>query len=336
MFTKAKFFDIILTMDTMGSKNQNPKRSLFDQPRKAVSGLVYSGAILGMLLFSLAFSITVALLSGGIGMTVDEISQTQAYKYISYILYQIVYIGVIACFMAMYRESPAQFGWRKTHWRFYLIAVVLLFGLLFGLNYVNGWFVQLLGLLGYEAPSSTLPSLAGGGLFGVLLVVAVIPAVCEETIFRGIMLEGIKDIGTVAACLLGGLLFSIFHQNPAQTVYQFICGAVFTLLALRADSLLPTVLIHFLNNALIILNERFGFLNFTAGAQIAVYVVSGICLAASLAWLIFVERKQDAGKREAVEGEKSGEIRPFLYPAIAGIVVCVLFWILNFINGTVG
>ena len=38
------------------------KRSVFDQPRKVVSGMVYSGAIIGMLVISLAFSVTVAVL----------------------------------------------------------------------------------------------------------------------------------------------------------------------------------------------------------------------------------------------------------------------------------
>ena len=67
------------------------KRSVFDQPRKVVSGMVYSGAIIGMLVISLAFSVTVAVLSKTLGMTVDEISQTDVYKYFSYLLYQIVY-----------------------------------------------------------------------------------------------------------------------------------------------------------------------------------------------------------------------------------------------------
>ena len=41
----------------------NPKRSLFDQPRKVVSGIVFSGTIVGMVLISLVFSITLGLIS---------------------------------------------------------------------------------------------------------------------------------------------------------------------------------------------------------------------------------------------------------------------------------
>lgn len=308
---------------------RSPKRSFLDQPRKAVSGMLFSGVIIGMLVISLAFSVTVAVLSRSLGMTVDEISETQPYKYFSYLLYQIVYICVIAAFMGIYKERPSQFGWRKARPKYFLIGILLLFGLMFSLNYVNNWFVAFLGLFGYTMPDSSLPSLAGGGIVGVLIVVAVLPAVLEETLFRGAILEGIKDCGTAAACLLGGLLFCIFHQSPAQTVYQFICGASFTLLAIRAQSLLPTVLIHFLNNAVIILDAKFSFLaNLSLAGQIVIYVVSGICLVGSLAWLIFGEREKT--EEAAV---RKGEIRPFVYPALPGILLCALMWILNFVSG---
>ena len=321
---------------SMDNKNISPqgemrtgRRSLFEQPRKVVSGMVYSGAIIGMLLISLAFAVTLAIIAASLQKSVDEISQTNAYKYMSYLLYQLVYIALILVFMKIYRERPAKFGWRKTHWKYLVLALPLAYGLLFSLNWVNNLFVTLLSLIGYTAPSSSLPSMAGGGIVGVLIVVAVLPAVCEETLFRGIILDGIKDIGTVAACLLGGLLFSVFHQSPSQTVYQFICGCVFTLVALRADSLLPTVLMHFLNNAIIIFSERFGFLNdLSTGVQIAIYVTSGVCLIASLAYLLFFDKN---GNRK-----KEGEIKPFLYPALPGLILCIVMWIYSLISGMAG
>ena len=269
----------------------NPKRSLFDQPRKVVSGIVFSGTIVGMVLISLVFSITLGLISSLSDTPVGELQETDAYKYFSYLLYQIVYVGIIVAFAAIYKSRPRDFGYRKVKVRYLFIALALAFGLLFSLNWVNGWFVELLSLLGYTAPESALPSAAGAGFFGVLLVVAVLPALCEETIFRGIILDGVKDIGTVAACLLGGLLFSVFHQSPTQTIYQFICGAAFTLLAIRADSIWPAILIHFVNNAVIIFDYKFDFLSkVSSGGAIAIYVISAVCLAASLVYLIFFDK----------------------------------------------
>ena len=173
--------------------------------------------------------------------------------------------------------------------------------------------------MGGVLPEISLPSLEGGGLFGVLLVVAILPAILEETIFRGIILEGIKDIGTVAACLLGGLLFSIFHQNPMQTVYQFVCGAVFTLLAIRADSILPAVFVHFANNAFIIFDTRFGWLAKASDpAMIVLYVLAGVALVLSLGYLIFVDRKTNR--------KKQGAIKPLVIFSFAGIIINAIMW----------
>ena len=306
--------------------NGNRQRSIFDQPRKAVSGVVFSGAVIGMLLISLVYSITLAAVGVALDKTAEELAQTEVYKYCTYLLYQLVYIGVIFAFMRIYKTSPRGFGWRKTSPKYLLLALPLAFGLLFSLNWVNDLFVRLLSLLGYEAAASDLPSVAGGGFIGVLIVVALLPAILEETLLRGVVLDGIKDVGTVAACLLGGLIFSLFHQNPPQTVYQFICGAVFTLFAIRADSLIPAVIVHFLNNAIIVFDYKFGFLaNLSTAGVIAIYVVSAVCLVASLVYLIFFDRRTNR--------KKEGAIKPFIYPALPGIILCALMWILNFANG---
>ena len=203
-----------------------------------------------------------------------------------------------------------------------ILAAALAFGMLFSLGWLNDWIVVLFEKLGYTLPSGNIPTLTGFGIVGALFVIAVLPALLEETIFRGIILEGMKDLGTVAACLLGGMLFSIFHQSPAQTVYQFLCGAAFTLLALRANSVLPAILAHFLNNAFILLNARFGWLDgVTGGGAVALYTASAVCLVGALVYLIAFDRKTDR--------KKTARIRSMLFPAVPGIVLCAVLWFFN-------
>lgn len=312
------------------SKNNKPNGGgLLGQPRKTMSGVMYSAAIVLMLLVSLLFSFTLSAVVSISGTELEILQQQDWYKYLSYGLYQVAYIGVVLIFTFLYKQKPREYGCRRTHWKYFIAAALLAFGLLFSLNWANGLFVRLLELIGYTAPSSSLPSLSGGGIIGVLIVVAFLPAVLEETIFRGIILDGIKDIGTAAACLLGGLLFSIFHQNPAQTVYQFICGAVFTLVAIRADSLFPTMFMHFANNAIIIFDARFGFLtNMGGGAYAAVCAVSGVVLIGTLVWLIFFDK---SGNRR-----KEGPIRPFILPALVGIAAAGVMWISALVSGIAG
>ena len=83
------------------------------------------------------------------------------------------------------------------------------------------------------------------------------------------------------------------------------------------------------NNAVIIFNEKFAFLEgLPAGGEIAIYVVSAVCLLASLAYLIFIDKR---GNRK-----REGEIKPFSYAALAGILLCALFWVINLVSGIGG
>lgn len=297
--------------------------------RARLSGGFFSAIVIGMLLLNCVYSLTVMLIARAGHTEVGAVTGTETAKYLSYLLYQLLYIGALAAVIFIYKEKPRAFGYRKTSWKYFLIAIALQFGLLFSLDKVNSYFLELLRLIGYNggtSDASSLPSMAGAGIVGVLAVVAVLPAFLEESIFRGVMLEGMKALGTAAACLLGGLCFSLFHQNPEQTIYQFICGAAFTLLAIRADSLLPAVTAHLLNNAFIVLELRFSFLqHVSAGGEIAVYVLSALCLIGSLVWLIFFDKR----------GNAKGDVprKAFIKPALPGIIVCAAMWVYMFVAG---
>ncbi len=297
--------------------------------RARLSGGFFSAVTLGMLLLSCVFSLTL-LLVAKLGETdAGAVMRSEAVKYLSYLLYQLLYVGALAAVVFVYKEKPRAFGCRKTRWYYFLLAIALQFGFLFSLDKANGYFLQFLGLLGYEgsaADLSSLPSMEGAGFAGVLLVVAVLPALLEESIFRGVMLEGMKALGTVSACLLGGMCFSLFHQSPDQTVYQFLCGAAFTLLTIRADSLLPAAAAHLFNNAFILFELRFSFLRHVPfGGEVAIYVLSALCLIGSLAWLIFFDKCGNA--------KRSVPRRAFVKPALPGILVCAAVWVYTFVTG---
>ncbi len=307
----------------MENNQNNFKTKLLNQAKTATGGLVYSATICGMAVISLLFSIAITSVAASLETTIDVLSEKNWYKYASYILYQIVFVGIIVVFSLIYKQKPSKYGYRKTSPKYFIIALALAFGLLFGLNNLNNFFAETLQKIGATLPETSLPTLTSGGIAGVLLVVAVLPAFCEETLFRGIILDCVKDIGTVAACLLGGLLFSIFHQNPLQTIYQFICGACFTLLAIRADSVFPTIVIHFINNAVIIFNERFGFLNaMSATAEIIICVVAAVLLVLSVGYLVFFDKKTNL--------KKQTPIKPFILYALAGIILSFVLWIASF------
>lgn len=91
-------------------------------------------------------------------------------------------------------------------------------------------------------------------IFLLVLGVGIIPAVAEEILFRGIILNGLRNSSTAAkAIVLSGLLFGIIHVFPPQVISVSILGMFFGVLLVRTRSIVTTIWCHFLNNTLIIL-----------------------------------------------------------------------------------
>lgn len=93
------------------------------------------------------------------------------------------------------------------------------------------------------------------GMF-VLLVfaMAVMPAISEELLFRGLIMKSLLPYGRIFAVVLSSFMFSLFHLNPAQTVYQFILGLLFAGVYLRTRNMWYPIILHFFNNFIIILH----------------------------------------------------------------------------------
>jgi len=104
----------------------------------------------------------------------------------------------------------------------------------------------------FKAQSQEIKINGWGQYFACVFAMAVLPAVIEELVFRGIILHNLKKYGAVVAVLASALCFSLFHMNPAQLVYQFILGIVFAIVVLKTGNLVLAMLLHFLNNFFVI------------------------------------------------------------------------------------
>jgi sodium transport system permease protein len=93
-------------------------------------------------------------------------------------------------------------------------------------------------------------------LWIALGVFALLPAICEEFAFRGFILSGLEhQRRTRSAILLSALMFGFLHVLLSlfqQLFNAALLGVVLGLLAVRSRSLLPCILFHFLNNALVV------------------------------------------------------------------------------------
>lgn len=84
----------------------------------------------------------------------------------------------------------------------------------------------------------------------MLFLSAVLPAVVEELVFRGVIYGGYRRNGSkYLAVLLSACMFGLIHMNLNQALYAFVIGIQLALLLEATGSIWTTMLFHFTYNA---------------------------------------------------------------------------------------
>lgn len=117
-----------------------------------------------------------------------------------------------------------------------------------GVIWVGDWITSSLPSLP-DWMGQTFQSMVGNvwGILGISLVGPVL----EELLFRGgVTKELLRRYNPGMAIVLSGLLFGLFHINPAQVVGAIPIGIFFAWLYWRTGSLIPGIVVHVLNNSM--------------------------------------------------------------------------------------
>jgi sodium transport system permease protein len=91
----------------------------------------------------------------------------------------------------------------------------------------------------------------------ILLVVAAVPAVCEELAFRGFILAGFRRLGSPWRAIgLSAVFFGLSHGIMQQSLIASLVGVLIGWLAIQTGSILPGMVFHLVHNALAVLPAR--------------------------------------------------------------------------------
>jgi sodium transport system permease protein len=89
----------------------------------------------------------------------------------------------------------------------------------------------------------------------LVVILALTPALCEEIVFRGVLLSGTRTLEPWRMIVLNGVVFGAFHLS-FETAIRFLPTALLGMLIAwavwRTGSIWVGVLMHFLNNASIV------------------------------------------------------------------------------------
>jgi sodium transport system permease protein len=88
--------------------------------------------------------------------------------------------------------------------------------------------------------------------FGVLILLTIVPAICEETVFRGFILNSLVDKNRrpLAALFLSAATFAFLHLSLIRFPFTFTLGVFLGLGVLLSGSLYVGIVAHFISNVL--------------------------------------------------------------------------------------
>ena len=152
--------------------------------------------------------------------------------------------------------QPTYWRWNITPYAPFLIMATVSAN--FAMSEINALLISLL------SPNVSMDIMMTGGvtvnvmeIFMLFVSTAVIPAIVEEIMFRGIILTNLIPYGRGTAIICSAFLFGLMHMNPSQFFYTTLMGIFLGYIYVRTRSIWICVLIHFVNNSLGILQQIF-------------------------------------------------------------------------------
>jgi len=170
----------------------------------------------------------------------------------STILRDLALVSLILFFLWRNREPVNQIGWMIRGGRKEIFLGVILFVPLF---FGAGLLENILHASGLSVPSKPLPSFfaaKGAAETAMAVILVIIVALAEETIFRGYLLLRFNAVtqSPATAVFLSAVIFSIGHgyEGSAGVITVGVMGAALALVYMWRRSLVAPIIMHFLQD----------------------------------------------------------------------------------------
>ncbi len=145
----------------------------------------------------------------------------------------------------------------------------------------------------YAGLSETQVSLVGSNnVIGIIITHALVPAVCEELLLRGVLQNELSaKAGGFTGILVSALAFSLIHLNAEYFIIYFSSGLILAITMHVCGSVIPCIVIHALNNLFsLCFSKQLTFVASERAGNVLVLIMLTICIfITSLFWLKSLE-----------------------------------------------
>ena len=112
--------------------------------------------------------------------------------------------------------------------------------------YITQYSISLLA--GGELINPVADAVLGSNFIITFIYGSFVAPVVEEIIFRKLLLDRLRRFGDLAAILLSGIVFGLFHMNLLQFLYASVLGFIFAYVTLKTNTIRYSIILHVLIN----------------------------------------------------------------------------------------
>ncbi len=163
----------------------------------------------------------------------------------------------LACYLKI--DLRATFSLRWGHWRGWVGAFVLGLGswaVAIELQALQETILPIPHAI-REALAQTDRALSDLPLYGALLCAGLLPAVCEEFLFRGFLLAGLRNrLGKWSAMLGVAVVFALYHALIYRFAITALLGLALAYVCWQSRSIFPAILAHAMHNGCVVVISR--------------------------------------------------------------------------------
>lgn len=177
-------------------------------------------------------------------------------------------------------------------------------GLIFLVSFITSVILGTFGVVSVPIPEAPL--------FDMVIEYALIPCIFEELIFRYLPLRLLAPYSERWCIVLSSVYFALAHADLTQIPYALVAGLMFIFVSLLTRSVLPAILLHFLNNFISVLWIKYS--SDTTFAILYVVILATVSLLSLIP--VIIRRNEYIGRLKAMlsGGESLGETyAPTLY-----------------------
>ena len=129
-----------------------------------------------------------------------------------------------------------------------------------------------------------------------IISTAIVPAFAEEFAFRGILMGTLRKFGDSFAIITSAIIFGAMHGNISQIPFAFILGLVLAYVACKTNSILPSIIIHFLNNfyaVMLDILQSTGVFNDRIFMMIYFFLIASFCILGLISFFYLIKKDKN-------------------------------------------